>query len=274
MTTIVSGVIAAHRPSVALTAALMASLSATAAGCMGSSGSGAASSQAPAQVPAPDVSETDSPFRVRLSWTMPAGSRVDGFQVSRGGDVLARLPATATSFVDRDVSPPGYYVYSVEATQGPRHSQAGMVSAKLVTPPLTVARLEGYFNVRFKLVSASGYRNTPTQVRNEGWHFKPRCGHGACDVMWRNSAAKLLHARASRHGGQYHLTFHGFYYSTCGGAHATSAVEIVVHVTKAHVSHGTWIASRIQGSFDENEAQQLGCAASHYGAKVLGRATV
>jgi hypothetical protein len=168
----------------------VAATAAAACGCYDSSSSGAASAPKRQQLPAPTVSEADSPFRVRLSWTMPAGAKADGFELARDGDAIATLPSTATHYVDRDVSPKSYHVYSVVATRGSHHSQAGMVDAKLAMPKLADARLEGYFNVRLKLVSSSGYKDDIPSTRTVGWHFKPLCRHGACDVIWRDTSSK------------------------------------------------------------------------------------
>ena len=241
-------------------------------GCVGSSTAPAASSQQPAEVPQPTLTEQDAPFRVRLSWTMPAGGAVDGFEVTRDGDVRARLPGTATGYVDHDVSPQSSYTYAVEAARGDRHSRPALVVARLSVPPLAAARLEGYFNVRLKVTSSSGYSNDLPGTSSAGWHFKPRCRHGACGALWSDNASKRLHARATRHGARYRISYRGFLFVSCSGAHATSALEITLRVTKARVRGHEWLASRVQGTFGTSEAEQLGCVASQMQAKVLGHA--
>jgi hypothetical protein len=197
---------------------------------------------------------------------------VDGFEVTRDGDVLARVPGTATGYVDHDVSPRSSYTYAVNAARGDRHSRPALVVARLSAPPLAAARLEGDFNIRLKVTSSSGYSNDVSGTSSAGWHFKPLCRHGACGAIWSDNLSKSVHTRVTRHGARYRISYHGFDFVTCSGAHATSALEITLRVTKARVRGREWLASRVQGSFDQSEAEQLGCAASQMNAKVLGHA--
>jgi hypothetical protein len=244
-----------------------------ASGCSSSTGShsGHASSGAPPIVPQPVLEESDTPFRVRLSWTVPNGAKLDGFEISRDGQVVARLPATASRYVDRDVAARGHYVYSIEATIGSRRSQPAAAEATLPTPPLADARLTGNFDVRITISGASGYGNdVPTFTA--GWRFRPTCEAGACDVIWSDNASRSVHARASRHGGIYRISYHGFYFISCSGTHATSSLDITLHVTKARVRHGEWVASHVRGTYDQSEAEQLGCVASHASGRAAGHA--
>lgn len=243
------------------------------AGCSGSSagaGSDAASSHARPEVPQPTLTVKASPFRVRLSWTMPAGADVDGFVVRRDGAEIADLTGTATRYEDKDVSPPGYHVYGVEATSGHRRSQAAMADARLAVPQLAAARLEGYFNIRLKVTSSSGYSGD--LPKGAGWHFRPKCRHGACEVIWSDDASRTVRARGARHGARYVISYSGYHFVSCSGAHSTSVVHITLRVTKARVHDGEWLASRVQGAMTQSEAEQLGCVASKVTAKVLGHA--
>jgi hypothetical protein len=234
------------------------------------SGSHAASSHPPAEVPQPTLKVKASPFLVHLSWTLPAGADVDGFVVTRDGDEIALLTGTATRYDDNDVSPPGYHVYSVEATSGHQRSQAAMADARLSVPQLAAARLDGYFNIRLTVTSSSGYSGD--LPKGAGWHFRPRCRHGACDVIWSDNASHTMHARGSRHGARYIISYSGYHFTSCNGAHATSVLHITLRVTKARVSGGEWLASRVQGTMTQSEAEQLGCVASQSTSKVLGHA--
>ena len=244
------------------------------AGCSGSSAGARsdAASDARPELPRPTLTVKATPFRVRLFWTVPAEADVDGFAVTRDGDEIARLTGTATRYDDNDVTPPGYHVYGVEATRGHQRSPAAMADARLAVPKLAAARLEGYFNIRLKVTSASGYSNDVSGISSAGWHFKPLCRHGACGAIWSNNSAKSIHARVTRHGARYRMSYRGFYFVTCSGAHATSALDVTLRVTKARVRGREWLASRVHGTFVMSEAEQLGCAASHINAKVLGHA--
>ena len=262
-----------HRTrAIAISGLVTASL--VASGCVGSSagsGSGGASAtHTPAVPPMVTLKVKETPFRVTLKWSIPEGSAIDGIEITRDGAVRARLPATATRFADRDVAPRARYVYSVVTTNDADRSAPASASAQLPAPPLATARLSGYFDVRVKVVSQRGYGND-VGTTTAGWHFKPMCRRGACDVIWADKGA-AAHARASRHGGTYQLSYHGFYFITCSGAHATTNLDIKLRVTKAHVRGGQWLASRVQGTLTQSEFEQLGCASSKATERVLGHA--
>ena len=244
------------------------------AGCSGSSagaGSDAASSQARPEVPRPTLTVDASPFLVRLSWTVPTGVHVDGFVVTRDGHEIALLTGTASRYDDKDVSPPGYHVYGVEATRGHQRSPAAMADARLAVPKLAAARLEGYFNIRLKVTSSSGYSGD--LPKSAGWHFRPKCRHGACDVIWSDNASHTGHAHgAARHGARYVISYSGYHFISCNGAHSTSVLHITLRVTKARVHDGEWLASRVEGTMTQSEAEQLGCVASQMTVKLLGHA--
>ena len=237
------------------------------AGCSGSS-AGAGSSHARPEVPRPTLTVKASPFRVRISWTMPTGADVDGFVVTRDGAEIAHLTGTATRYEDKDVSPPGNHVYGVEAASGHRRSQAAMADVRLAVPQLAVARLEGYFNIRLKVTSSSGYSGE--LPKSAGWHFRPKCRHGACEVIWSDDASRTVHAPGARRGARYVISYGGYHFVSCSGAHSTSVLHITLRVTKARVHDGEWLASRVQGTMTQSEAEQLGCVASKVTAKVLG----
>jgi len=252
---------------------VLVTVSLVASGCAGSSagtGSGGGSpNHTPATLPVVALKVRETPFRVTLKWAIPKASAVDGIEITRDGAVRARLPATATRFVDRDVTPRASYIYTVVTSHDGQRSAPTSASARLPKPPLATARLSGYFDIRLKVVSQSGYGNDIGT--SAGWHFKPVCLRGACDSIWADKAA-AAHARAARHGANYHLSYHGFYFITCSGAHATTNLDLTLRVTKARVTGGQWMASRVQGTLSQSELEQLGCAASQAIEHVLGRA--
>ena len=253
-----------------LTVVVMAPLPAS--GCVGSSAGSGPDTASPKPVPRPTLTEQDSPFRVRLSWTVPNGGSDDGFEVRRDGAVLARLPGTATGYVDHDVSPRSSYTYAVNAERGDRHSRPALVVARLSAPPLVAARLEGNFNIRLNVTSSSGYSNDVSGTSSAGWHFKPLCRRGACGAVWSDNASRTVRAHAARQGARYVISYSGYHFVSCNGAHTTSVLHITLRVTKARVHNAEWLASRVQGTMTQNEAEQLGCVTSRVTAKVLGHA--
>ena len=80
--------------------------------------------------------------------------------------------------------------------QGHQRSPAAMADARLAVPKLAAARLEGYFNIRLKVTSSSGYSGD--LPKSAGWHFRPKCRHGACDVIWSDNASHTGHAHGRR----------------------------------------------------------------------------
>src|SRR5205823_3563361 len=134
--------------------------------------SDAASSAERQDVPRPTLAVKASPFRVRLSWVVPAGAEVDGFVVTRDGDELALLAGTAREYIDQHVTPPGLHVYGVQATSGHRRSQLATADARLTLPRVAAARLDGYFNIRLTATSSSGYSGA--LPKSAGWRFRPK----------------------------------------------------------------------------------------------------
>ena len=210
-------------------------------------------------------------FSVELTWTAPSGgAEVSGYEVRRGDSVLRVLSASSTTLTDDDVRPGRKYTYEVRARGMGKYSDPVSAEVRIKVPPLKAARIEGDFNVIAKVVSKTGYTrfgSSPTF----GWHFKPKCGRGACDVLWRDVFAKRVHANLERRGGHYAGNFTGFFAVKCGGSNSTSSVDLEITVKKARAIAGEWRATKLAGMLTSSEAPQFGCVAARAVTSIKAR---
>lgn len=230
------------------------------------------SAPAAASTPSPSVSRRPQAVRaltaklasvtVELSWQAPAGGApVDAYNVYRGGALLFTVTAPSTTYTDRSITPGQSYTYDVEA------AAAGVfgppVSTTIQTRELSLseARVVGDFNVKVKDISHSGFTQVATNF-TLGWHFKPKCAEGACDVSWSDLNESTLNATLNLANGVYRGTDSGKFHTLCGHTEVISTLTIAFRVEKASVEDGVWVATRLSGTIDEHEAPQLGCVSS------------
>lgn len=237
------------------------------AACMGAgneAGDGATSTgkkgPGPAQPPS-DFAADPAALSVALTWTAPAGGPdIERYAIYRDGHWLTSLTGAETSYSDDGVLPGKEYSYEIEArakeTVAPRVS----VSAETPVPSLRAARLAGFFNVKTRFRSQSGYGDYDAPTF--GWRFTPKCKEGACDVRWNDLHTKRIHGKLERHGARYRGSYTGDFYMECSSAQVTTSLEIDLKVVKARALNGEWRATRVVGTIDQSEAAQLGCRSS------------
>ena len=191
-----------------------------------------------------------------------AGRRpdIERYAIYRDGHWLTSLTGAETSYSDDGVLPGKEYSYEIEArakeTVAPRVS----VSAETPVPSLRAARLAGFFNVKTRFRSQSGYGDYDAPTF--GWRFTPKCKEGACDVRWNDLHTKRIHGKLERHGARYRGSYTGDFYMECSSAQVTTSLEIDLKVVKARALNGEWRATRVVGTIDQSEAAQLGCRSS------------
>ena len=139
---------------------------------------------------------------------------------------------------------------------------------RIKTPSLAEARLDGDYGVTVKIVSQSGYSSC--ERGSYGWHFKPKCRHGACDVVWRDVVLKNVNAVLKQKGKEHSGTYHGYFGVSCGGTHSSSTVDVSFKVAKARALAGEWKATKIEGTVDNSEVSQFGCISGSASAVVKG----
>jgi hypothetical protein len=203
---------------------------------------------------------------VTLTWSEPAGGKaVERFTITRGGDYLTSVVAPTNTYTDATVIPGRSYTYEVQAVAGDEKSSTITQSVRTPVPSIGQARLAGDFNVVVKLVSQTGFSSYGSRF-TVGWHFKPKCGQGPCDVVWTDLGEKSLKATLHRAKAVYSGSDTGDFGSQCGKLSHDSVLTIKFHVTKARAIDGEWRASRLVGTITHYDAAQLGC--------VTGRATL
>ena len=222
-----------------------------------------------AQSPA-NLAADPTAFGVRLSWTAPAeGPDIERYALYRDGTWLAFVPGSETGYSDDGVMPGKKYSYEIEARAGKTASDRTSVSVETPVPALRAARLDGFFNVKTRFRSQSGYGDY--DAPSYGWRFEPRCREGACDVRWSDLHEKQIHGKLERHGARYRGSYTGFFFIACSNAHSTSSLRIDLQVVKARVIDDEWRATRVIGTIDQSEAQQLGCRSSEAELAVRAR---
>jgi len=212
-------------------------------------------------LPPSDLTAEAEAFSIVVSWVAPAGEpEVERYSVYRNDSFFRSVVAPETSFTDEDVAPGKRYSYEIEAQAGELVSDRVAVEVTTRTPPLREARVTGTFNARTKELSSSGYSDL--EAGTFGWHFRPRCDQGACDVRWNDLQRKSVHALFERQGARYQGNYTGFFYVLCGGARSTSSVTIRFKVDAARPIGAEWRATRLLGTLNQSEASQLGCVSS------------
>lgn len=260
---------------VALAIVLAGAVTAVALVMSGSNGDvGPAAAPEPAALLAPEsfVAEREGLFGVRLAWAAPAGGvDVEHYDIYRNGSKLISLSDVGTTYVDDSVRPGKQYVYEIVSRSKAKTSERASATVTVSVPPLRSARVEGDFSVSAKTVSESGYGEYGPE--SFGWLLTPKCGEGACQVLWKDLHEKQIKTVLKRDGTRYRGTYSGFFFIECGGTHANSTVTIDLKVTKAAAVEGEWLATKLAGTVRQSESPQLGCGSSsatlQVGAKLV-----
>jgi hypothetical protein len=197
-------------------------------------------------------------FEVTLTWSSP-GSPVQGYRVYRNDMFRATVTAPATSYVD-DAVPNQAYEYEVEAYQGSRTSDPASIAVHTDRAPLKLARLEGTFRVKAKVVSSSGYERY--RAPRMSWVLRPKFAEGACDVVWRLLRFKGVRTGLNRAGLSYRGHDSGEMNVSCGETPSVSDITVTIRVTRARAMLNEWRVSRFVGTLTHTESSQGGCVTS------------
>jgi hypothetical protein len=228
-------------------------------------------SSAPTKILSPEgFSAAPEGFSVVLSWSAPTGSaKIVGYEVRRNGKPLEAISADETTLTDFDVGPGRSYTYEIRSHGPGGFSDPLSTDARIAVPPLRAARLEGDFGVKAKVVDQSGY--TKFEGSTFGWQFRPKCGKGPCNVVWRDVTDKHMHALLKRKQTRYSGSYTGLFLVKCGGTRSTSNVELSLKVVKARAIAGEWRATKLTGTLSSSESAQFGCVGSHAVQSVKGK---
>jgi hypothetical protein len=225
----------------------------------------ALTSPSPSATVAPPVGFTATgqtdPFGVVLTWSAPVGQSVQGYRIFRAGVQVAAVPSGTTTYLDSNVTPGGTYTYEI-LTRGEGLFQSTKVSTdvNVPVPPLSSARLDGSFNVRFKTSSQFGYVGSLGKFTLV-WNFKAKCDQGACDVTLKDFSIKDLKTTLTRKGGvNYSGTDSTKFIGTCGSVQQTSMLTVELQVVEADVIDLEWRATKLEGTAVESHPSAFGCA--------------
>lgn len=214
------------------------------------------------------------PFRVTLEWTAPSGGApVAGYSIFRGGLPLGRV--TATSYTDTKVAPGQRYQYTIQSVaRGSASTTSSPLTIRVAVPkpPLSQARLTGYFNVRMTVLSSVGISTKVGSSSREQWKFVPSCPSGPCGVKMIDVVYHHLHGTLRRKGLVYSGTVTGFHGAYCGSrtVHMTSTLVVTIHLTRGKGAVGAWNADAFTATISESVPAGFGCVSAHVGYRVKG----
>jgi hypothetical protein len=214
---------------------------------------------------------TAGPFKVALRWREGSDGTVDvsSYTVFRDGDVLDSTTDGGLRYVDQTTLPSQRYRYTVQAigTDGTL-SEAARVNVHTPTAPLSVARLEGVFNMKFHITSSYGVNGFDDKT--EGWRFTPGCGRGACSTRLRDIHWQRFSTDLHRSGETYVGAFTVRGYVACGGTPDSSSISINLHVARGKTLNDAWRATAVKGTMTVSGPAQLGCRSFRIEYSVTG----
>jgi len=224
----------------------------------------------PSLVPPAALSADPTAFSVTLSWTQPpGGSPVQNYDIYRDDAFIIELDAATTTYTDGSLTPGKKYSYGLRAASG--ELETGFVTITVSTPKPAVkdGRIAGDFNVKFTKVSSSGFQSLDSKF-TAGWHFKPKCDAGACDVTWSDLTEKDQKATLDRKGASYSGEDPSAHFGSCSGRATSSTLTVDLTVTKAKGISGEWRVTRFEGTVTFAGPSQLGCVSTTATYKVAG----
>jgi hypothetical protein len=135
---------------------------------------------------------------VTVAWGPPtSGAPVTGYRVLRDGSTIgiaANLGPITSSFIDRDIrlgEPHSYQVIALGVTGDSAPSAPSVIMPP--TPPLTLAQLDGIYDVRLTIDRARALGEflgivdpVPGEAAKDMWSFDPACAGGRtrCPTIW------------------------------------------------------------------------------------------
>jgi hypothetical protein len=185
---------------------------------------------------------------------------------------------------------------SVDVSENSSSAYVSSLASKAPPPaspskrPLSAARLQGDYDVRYRITHSSNYAAKVGKVGNYAWHFQSRCSHDRCsgaDFPWGRApdvsdgaytgdtyeATLPLQRVGSRGGATYQGSFYNMILAQCNGSdlwpepyyyesdsdksvtRGWGLLNIRLHVTKAAWIAGVWRARSWAGdvsySWDE-----------------------
>ena len=200
---------------------------------------------------------------VTLRWSDPSsGPAPSQYEVWQNGVAIGAVSGNADSYQAQGLDPDTTYHYRVQAIRGSNHSaMSAALAASTQTPPLSAAQIEGPWQVKFAVVTASSH---DAFFKSEGetwtvqWTFSPDCTAAGCVGMLSGyiyGSNGFANAIVDRRGDDYvayanvnNIEFCD--YGQYGTGHPTDdEITIEITPTRAQAEGKTWKATAWGGTF-------------------------
>lgn len=194
-----------------------------------------------------------------VRWSPPPGApRPDQYVILRDGASAKTVAGSVTSYTDTRLAPGTTFHYRIAAVwAGRRSTPSTAVNVTTPTPPVSLARLQGTWQVDSRVTSSSG-GNIPTGMTwSNSWDFTPQCTSGPCSVV---VSGVIAPAGFANHDFTATLNRDGAVYTGTTSAHIThcgeepnvtdvpNQITLRITTTAAQVNGTSWDASRWTGS--------------------------
>jgi hypothetical protein len=243
---------------------------------MGGRAGDTSAGSSPTVVPAPPppapkhLTAIAASFHVALKWRPATGDPPTDqeYAVYRDGDYVGSAMNGDLRYVDKTALPSQRYRYTVRAVGFGSASMPAFVVVTTPEAPLSVARLQGTFNMKFHITSSYGVNGFGNKT--EGWRYAPDCDEGACTTHVIDIHTKGFATDLHRSGGTYKATFSMRGYIYCHSTPSNTSVSITLHVTKAQAYHDAFRATDVAGTMSVSASGQLGCRSGGITYRVTG----
>jgi hypothetical protein len=218
-----------------------------------------------------DVTAKAGAGTVVLTWSADkTGGPIEGFRVYRDGNLIHTGMPTETSYEDGNVAPSTVYAYRVEAFgHGFLESESEPIQVRTRSAPTEDAPVKGTFDMRLVLTSVDNINGLKTHTA--GWRLSPACASDPCGVHLVDIHRVFPAMELRRAGKGYLIKDRGRLDLQCSGTPTEVSYRLEFRVTKAGVVDGEWRAERIEGTFNERVAAQLGCSSGVAVYRVTGQ---
>jgi hypothetical protein len=211
---------------------------------------------------------------VTFRWLGPATGPVPGkYDVLLGGNLIASVPGTTTTYHATGLAPGTSYQFQVVAvrdrTRSPK-SAALQVSTD-PTPPRSDAILEGDWQMDPSHGTWYGYASSPLPLSDETWSFLPDCSSGPCSVTLSGKfQGRPIKTTLVPHGGSYSGRARYSYPNPAGSCEPVTVgqLTIKININQAAVIGNTWQATSWTGTIIARVPANARCTAAGINASI------
>lgn len=236
--------------------------------------------------PKPDTSAPARPVKLQatkntihsivLTWEPGKPSRTpDEFAIFRFSIEVGTTDGSTYTFKDSGLTPATRYQYSVVARAGSKESRPSKVlRVKTPIPPLSFARLDGEWRVRYTVTDSNLSNAQPGKPVHFTWSLDAKCDTGPCStsIQITLSSGPDVHGKLQRDGSEYDGSILHASLGLCNDQPnpPNDSAVISLHLTRARLIEGEWHAIRFKGTFREHFPAHSGCSDGFLTADVKG----